>query len=242
MSNHHVGGARARARTLLLSWARPLALALAGLLAGSLAACTGDATGEATASVSDAGDAVQLFAGIPQHGDALGDPAAPLTLTELSDLRCSHCRDFATISLPVLVDRYVRSGRLRIVFGNLPILGPDSVEAARMAVAAGLQNHLFEFTEVFFARAGGPVDDALLRRVASSVPGLDVDAAMNARDSDTVNQALVDVRRTAAEFAISGTPSFLLGRTGEAPTQLRMVRPTNPATLIGPIETALAGR
>ena len=192
--------------------------------------------------MSDAAEAVQLFSGIPQQDGALGNPAAPLTLTELSNLRCSHCRDFATMTLPVLVDRYVQSGRLRIVFDNLPILGPNSVAAARMAAAAGLQDHLFEFTEVFFARAGGPVDDALLRRVASAVPGLDVDAAMRARDSAAVDEVLVDARRTAAEFSISGTPSFLLGRTGEPPIQLHGVRPTVPATLTGPIDRALAER
>ncbi len=190
--------------------------------------------------MSDPAVAVQLFAGIPQRGTALGDPAAPVTLVEVSDLRCSHCRDFAQITLPVLVQQYVRVGRLRIVFGDLPILGPDSVKAARMAAATGLQGHLFEFTEAFFA-VEPRVSDETLRSVASGVPGLDVASAMAARNSSSVDGVLADAQSLAQKFSITGTPSFLLGKTGGALTQVDGVHPTEPDTLTPAIERALGG-
>jgi predicted DsbA family dithiol-disulfide isomerase len=71
------------------------------------------------------------------------------------------------------------------------------------------------------------------------VPGLDVDAAMAARGSAAVTDALVDARRTAQEFSVSGVPAFLLGKTGEPLTQVQGVRPGVPATLTGPIDQAL---
>jgi protein-disulfide isomerase len=236
VSNQTVGGARSRAIAFLLSWARPLAVALAGCLAAS---CAAEESEEATASVIDEAHAIRLFAGIPQHAGVLGNLDAPVTLVELSDLRCSHCRDFAQITLPVLVDRYVRTGQLRVVFGVLPILGEASVQAARMAVAAAFQDRLFEFAEAFFAHASGPITDDLLRRIASEVPGLDVDKAMAMRDSKEVTDVLAETRRIADHYGVQGTPSFLLGKAGGDITLVHGVWPNRPETLTGAIDALI---
>jgi protein-disulfide isomerase len=238
VSNLTARSVHARSLTLLLSRMRPLFAALAGSL---LASCAqGAADDEPTAEVSSPTDAIQLFAGIQQQGNVLGDPAAPVTLTEFSDLRCSHCRDFAKITLPVIVDHYVRTGRVRVVFGNLPILGPASVQVARMAAAVGLQGHLFEFTEVFFRDASGPVTDDLLRRIASEVPGVDVTRALADKDSQAVTDALAEVRGMAQQFSIVGTPSVLLGKTGAEPHIVSGARATLPQTVTAPIDETLA--
>jgi protein-disulfide isomerase len=236
--NQTAKGARSRARALLLSWARPLAVVLAGSLAAS---CAQSEDGEAVDALSDPAAAVGLFAGIRQENNILGEPSAPVTLVEFSDLRCSHCRDFAQISLPVLVNRYVRTGRVRIVFGNLPILGPSSTQAARMAASVGLQNHLFEFVEVFYAQASGAVTDDLLSRIAGDVPGVDVEEALAERSSAAVSDALTAAKNEATHFSITGTPTVLLGKTGTEPHELSAARATKPDTLTGPIDDLLAG-
>jgi len=235
--NMTAGSVHARLLNPLLARARPLFAALAAAL---LAACAGSGADEPTAEVSSAADAVQLFAGIPQEGNALGDPAAPVTLIEFSDLRCSHCRTFAQVTLPVLVDRYVRTGRVRVVFGNLPILGQASVQAARMAAAAGLQGHMFEFTEVFFHDATGVVGDDLLRRIGSAVPGLDVNQALADRDSSDVTDALAQVRSFANRFSVLGTPTIMIGKTGTQPHVVDGARAPQPETVTGPIDALLA--
>ncbi len=237
MSNLTARSVHARTLHRLVSRARPLAAALAASL---LASCAQGAGDEPTAEISSAADAIQLFAGIAQHGNILGDLDAPLTLIELSDLRCSHCRTFAQVTLPVIVDRYVRSGRVRVVFGNLPILGPPSVQAARMAAAVGLQSHLFEFTELYFRDASGPVTDELLTRIASEVPGLDVARALADRSSQVVTDSLAGVRGFADSFSIDSTPSVLLGKTGEVPHVLDGARAPQPETVTGPIDAMLA--
>jgi protein-disulfide isomerase len=239
VSNMNARRARSRSTNLVLSWARPLAAALAGSLLGACA--EGDAA-EPTQEISSPAEAIQIFAGIPQHGNVLGSPSAPVTLVELSDLRCVHCRHFAEISLPVLVDRYVRTGKVRIVFENLPILGQSSVQAARMAAAVGLQGHEFEFVEVFFHEGYGPVNDDLLRRIASEVPGVDASAALSARSSTQVDAALAEAKGVAERHAIYGTPSFLLGKTGAEPHVVPDARATKPETLTGPIDELLAQR
>jgi protein-disulfide isomerase len=216
---------------------RLLAAALAGALLGACA--EGDAA-EPTREIGSAAGAVQLFAGIPQEGNVLGDPRAPVTLIEFADLRCSHCKHFAEKSLPVIVDRYVRTGKVRVVFHNLPILGQGSVQAARMAEAVGLQGHEFEFVEAFFQDASGPVTDDLLLRIAAEVPGVDASAALSRRTADDITASLAEARSAAERFSIRGTPSFLLGRTGAEPHVVPGARATEPETLTGPIDELLA--
>jgi protein-disulfide isomerase len=236
--NQIARSARSRARTLVPSWARPLAVVLAASLLGACA--QGSDAAEATADGSSPIESSAIFAGIPQQGPAIGDPAAPVTVTEFADLRCSHCRDFANYTLPVLLDRYVRAGRVRIVFGSLPILGPASVQAARMAAAVGLQNHEFEFIEAFFNEASGPVTDDVLSHIAGEIPGVDVAEALAQRNSEAVSTALADARSLAIHYSIEGTPSVLLGKTGQLPTLVDGVSATHPATLTGPIDALLA--
>jgi protein-disulfide isomerase len=226
-----------RARGALLFGARPFVVALAGALLG---ACVQGESPTDTGAVSEAADGAHLFAGVSQAGDAVGSPTAPLTLVDFSDLRCRHCRDFDEQSLPVLMDRYVRTGRVRVVLANLPILGQSSVDAARMAVAVGLQGHMFEFVAAFFAAAPAVVTDEVLEEIAGTVPGVDVAAALAARKTAAVTEALADTRQLAAQFEVSGTPSFLLGKTGLAPQLVPGARATKPETFTAPIDALLA--
>ena len=165
-----------------------------------------------------------LYEGIPQQGPTLGSASAPITLTDYSDLQCPYCRNFAVRVLPTLVTRFVRTGHLRIVFSNLPILGPDSQRAARFALAAGLQDRMWPFVDLFMnnqqREGSGYVTDAFLRGLAGQVPGLDVERAFSAMDSADVEVRLAEVKQQARARNVHGTPTFFLGRTGETPSLL----------------------
>ena len=82
------------------------------------------------------------FAGVPQRGPALGSPRAPLTLIEYVDLRCGACRSFQRSIVPAVVERDVRSGRLRLLLAPLGTPGSRSDRAARLAVAASGQDRM----------------------------------------------------------------------------------------------------
>lgn len=198
----------------------------------------GGSSGGAGGAVSGAPEARALFRGIPENGIALGDPHAPVTLTEFADLQCTFCRQYAEAVLPSLVQRYVRSGELRLVFRNLSFIGPDSERAARMAAAAGLQNRLWQFTDLVYRNQGaensGYVTDAYLRRIAGA-SGVDVARAFEASTGGAVSRQLDAAAREAQRFHVDSTPSFVLSRAGEQPRRL------SPSSLTvdqfaGPIE------
>jgi protein-disulfide isomerase len=138
------------------------------LIAASLAASRGESAPAIPAPASSA--AKSSFAGIPQQGAALGDPNAKVTLVEYADLQCPYCARWSTQTLPVLVDEYVRTGKVRIVFRGLAFLGPDSVRALRVTLAAGRQNRLWDVLERLYYRQGaensGWATEAMLHEVA----------------------------------------------------------------------------
>lgn len=226
-------------------WAGAALGAMPALLVG---ACEAREEGELELGMAlvEAAQVDETFASIPQDGDTLGDPAAPVTLVDMSDLRCTHCKGFVLRVVPALLERYVRTGRLRIVFKNVPILGPPSERAARAAIAAGLQGRMFPFVDAAFANQGTAgalqVTDAFLRRIASSVPGLDVERLMVDRSLSVVTEQLAQNMRAARERKIQAVPSFLIGRTGEELQALKVSKHGDPASFIGPIEAALAPR
>lgn len=225
------------------TWARLLVLALATMLA--LAGC-GKTKKHEPEHVSEeligVSQSVSLLHDIRQDGVSLGNPDAPVVLTEFADLQCPYCGAVAVVTLPRIIDRYVRHGKVRLVFRNLAFLGPDSVRAARMAAAAAEQDKMFQFVEIFLHNQGeensGYVTDDFLRKVASAVPGLDVDRAFHDRDSDAVKNRLEEARNEAEQFNIRATPSFLLGKAGEKPEELQL--PTlDPAFLEQKIQELL---
>src|SRR4051812_16345162 len=59
-------------------------------------------------------DVTTILRGIPQKGMSLGDPNAPLVLVEFADLQCPYCKQFAATSWPNIVQRYVRTGKVRM--------------------------------------------------------------------------------------------------------------------------------
>jgi len=172
------------------------------------------------------------FAGIPQRGIELGDPKAPLTLVEFADLQCPFCRQYTQDVMPALVADYVRSGKIKMVFKSVAIIDQDSHLANEMAVAAGLQNKLWQYIDIFYANQGeehsGYITDTFLERIGKAVRGLDVNRALADRKLPKIQTQLQQAQAEMQLNGIQGTPSFLLGPTngrktallgnGEAPT------------------------
>ncbi len=137
------------------------------------------------------GDVERLFKGIPQSGNVLGSPAAPVTLVEYVDLQCPYCQQFETQVMPTVIERYVRSGKLKVDARVLAFIGPDSLRGQSAAIAAGQQDKEFNFTQLLYANQAGEnsgwLSDDMVRAAAASIPGLDVNQLLAASDSDAVH-------------------------------------------------------
>ena len=92
--------------------------------------------------------------GIPQSGLALGSPKAPVTIVEFADLQCPFCAEYHRNVFPSILDRYVRTGKVRLELRLLRFLGPDSDRLARVAAAAAAQNRMWQFAGLAYDRQG----------------------------------------------------------------------------------------
>jgi protein-disulfide isomerase len=168
------------------------------------------------AGVTGIAETAALLDGIPQHGNVLGSPTAPVRLVEYADLQCPYCARFAVGVLPTIIRDYVRTGKVQLVMHGLAFIGPDSVTALRTAAAAGNQGRMWNVAELLFANQGPEnawVNDELLRSVVTAT-GANADRVFAARDGAVVS---AQIRTWAAEGqadGVRGTPTFFVGRRG----------------------------
>jgi protein-disulfide isomerase len=205
-------------------------LVAAGLAAAlNAVSVTGAKDTSAPTAVHGVAATEALLRGIPQRGNVLGRPDAPVTIVEYAACQCPYCARWALDTLPALVEEYVRPGKAKIVFQGIAILGEDSATALQTTVAAGAQDKLWHVSELLFHNQGsenaGWVTDDLLQEIGASVGELDVERMMDNRKSPEVAADIGNAQAAAQGAGVMGTPFFELGRTGGPMTQLQGARP-----------------
>lgn len=134
-----------------------------------------------------------------------GNPAGDVTVVEFVDYRCGFCKR-AVAPLAALAEG---DGGVRIVYRELPVLGPPSERAARLAIAATPQGGYPALHAAFMAHRGSFELPDLLAIAASH--GLDVDRLRLEMHAPWVEREIADARRQAEALGIRGTPAFLIG-------------------------------
>jgi protein-disulfide isomerase len=202
-----------------------LAILAAVITAVVIAGCGGAVRGTPKPSAGSAKEpraaVAALLAGIPQRGSTLGDPNAPVTLEYFGDLQCPYCKQFTLAVLPSLIKSYVRSGKLKIEYRSLESATRDRETFAVQqvaALAAGTQNRLWPFIELFYYEQGredsGYVTERYLQGLAQQVGGLNLPAWSAARSDAALLHTITRDARIAYYARFRGTPSFLIGKPG----------------------------
>lgn len=137
----------------------------------------------------------------------LGDPKAPITLVEFFDYNCGYCKRALSDTLAMLESEK----DVRIVLKEFPILGPGSVEAARVAVAVNLvaPDKYIGFHKALLGAKGHADEAAALDAVDEA--GVDVDAVKAKMKDPEVASTLEEVYTMANRLGLSGTPTYVIG-------------------------------
>ena len=88
----------------------------------------------------------------PLAARSKGRPDAPITLYEMSDFQCPYCRAFALGTMPVLEQEYISTGKVRLVYINLPLtsIHPNARAAAQVALCAARQDRFWAMHDLLF--------------------------------------------------------------------------------------------
>jgi protein-disulfide isomerase len=211
-----------------------------GSAATTTATETTGTTGTTPGSTTD--PALTLVAGIPQNGTVLGKSGTTVRMLQFEDLQCPICKRYTDDAFPAIVNEYVRTGRIKIDFRGLAFLGPDSLKALKIAMAAGLQDKLWQVVGLFYANQGaensGWVTDSLIDQILAEVPGLDAaKVKVDAQSAKVANQ-IAAVQAEATKLGVQGTPWFYLAVGFNPPVNFQP-RTLTPSEFRTPIDQAL---
>jgi protein-disulfide isomerase len=139
----------------------------------------------------------------------IGNPKGDVTLIEFFDYNCGYCKR----ALADLVDLMKGDPNLRVVLKEFPVLGEGSVEAAKVAIAAHMQDQsgkkYFDFHQKLLG-SRGPANKARALAVAKEV-GFDVARIERDMASDEVRATIGESMKLAEALGLNGTPSYVVG-------------------------------
>jgi len=154
---------------------------------------------------------------IKNHSEALfqsprqvtvGNTSGDVTLVEFFDYNCGYCKRALADLTTIMKD----DGKLRVVLKEFPVLGPGSVEAARVAVAVRMQDKgkkYFDFHQRLLG-GRGQADKARALQAAKEA-GFDMARIEKDMGSDEVKVTLEESMKLAEALGLNGTPSYVVG-------------------------------
>jgi protein-disulfide isomerase len=143
------------------------------------------------------------------HQVTLGNPNGNVTLVEFFDYNCGYCKR----TLPDMVNLLKTDPNLKVVLKEFPVLGPGSVEAAKVAVAVRMQDPDNQKYLAFHLKllGGRGAADRARALVAAREAGVDMTRLDKDLKSPEIEATLDESKKLSDALAINGTPTFVIG-------------------------------
>ena len=137
-----------------------------------------------------------------------GNPDGDITIVEWFDFNCPYCRKIEPELRQVVQD----DGKVKLVMKDWPILGPVSVDGARMALACKYQDKYDKAHDAMIGVSSRLTEPRIYELLAGA--GIDVDRAKKdlATNAKAIDGMLARNSATAEGLGFSGTPSFIVGK------------------------------
>lgn len=143
----------------------------------------------------------------------LGDSNAPITLVEFGDYQCHFCNVFFHNTEEDIVKNYIETGKVKMIFKDYTIIGPDSINAAHGAHCADDQGLFWEYHDILYnnwtGENNGWASSQNLLRFAQEV-GLDVDEWSECMINSEHSEIIAASNQDAKDLGLTGTPSFFV--------------------------------
>jgi protein-disulfide isomerase len=143
----------------------------------------------------------------------LGNSNAPITILEWGDYQCTFCYKFHQSTLDVINEEFVKTGKVKLIFKDFPLNGPDSFLAAQAAYCAQDQERYWQFHNELYKNWGGErtgwITRNSLEKFANTI-NLNLDEFNKCLDEKKYEQKVTTLHEFGKEIGIDATPSFLV--------------------------------
>ena len=143
----------------------------------------------------------------------MGDSNAPITILEWGDYQCTFCYRFHQNTLDIINDDFIKTGKVKLVFRDFPLNGPDSILAAEAAYCAQDQEKYWQYHNELYKNWGGEKTGWITResldRFAVTVD-LDLVEFNTCLDDHKYQNRVNTHYEFGKEIGIDATPSFLV--------------------------------
>ena len=134
-----------------------------------------------------------------------GNPKGDVTIVEFFDYQCGYCKR----AMQTVLEVQKEDPSVRIVWKELPILGPASEFAARAAMAAKRQDKYLDFHVAVMGNRGPLTPDTVFQLAKKA--GINVDRLKRDMADPAIEKYLQDTLQLAQQLGINGTPGFVIG-------------------------------
>ncbi len=146
-------------------------------------------------------------------GNTLGDANAPVTLEVYADFQCPVCGQFDRGTLKQIEDKYVKTGKVKIVYNHFAFIGDESTRAAEASECANAQGKFWEYADTLFNnQAGenqGAFSDANLEKFAQQV-SLDMDQYRTCMQARTYLSKVQTSTQNGTARGVNATPTIFI--------------------------------
>lgn len=162
---------------------------------------------------SDSGKGVVLD--IEEGDSVLGNPDAPVAVINFSDFQCPFCGRHVVTTEKQIVEKYVKTGKVKLVFKNFAFLGQESVWAGEAAECAKEQDKFWPFHDYLFSHQNGENQGAFskdnLKKMAVEV-GLKADKFNACLDSGKYKDKIQASAQQNSKYGVISTPTTFIGK------------------------------
>jgi protein-disulfide isomerase len=149
----------------------------------------------------------------------LGNSNAPITLVEFGDYQCHFCNVFFHSTEDAILKKYVETGKVKMIFKDYNIIGPDSINASHGAHCANDQGLFWEYHDILYSNWTGENNGWASSEnlvVFAQEIGLDMDVWSECVIDGIHSQTIVNSNEDARTLELTGTPAFfVIGPDGE---------------------------
>jgi len=143
----------------------------------------------------------------------MGDSNAPITILEWGDYQCTFCYRFHENTLDIINEEFIKTGKVKLVFKDFPLNGPDSLLAAEASYCAEDQEKYWQYHDELYKNWGGErtgwITRESLDRFAVTVD-LDLLQFNTCLDEHKYQNRVTVHHEFGKEIGIDATPTFLV--------------------------------